>query len=85
MKLIDDINLTYEYWKNGLLTYSEMLNRIAQLVENEKDYIIEYKASKGSRWKVFSDTVYTLTEAQEETARLNESCRVLTFRYKATS
>ena len=68
MQVIDDINKQYDFWKKGLLTYNEMLNNIIQLAENEKSYVIEYKASKGRPWKLFTETIYTLTEAKEEIA-----------------
>ena len=83
MQVIDDINKQYDFWKKGLLTYDEMLNNIIQLAENEKSYVIECKASKGRPWKLFTETIYTLTEAKEEIARISNNDAGIVFRYRA--
>ena len=83
MKLMEDINRQYELWKKGMLTYSEMLNNIISLAEEEKSYIIEYKALSGRKWKPLCDTIYTLLEAKEEIERLNGTDSGYAFRYKA--
>lgn len=82
MTLIQNINVEYEKYRKGLLTYGEMLDSIITLVENEKSYRIEYKAIKG-KWKTFTDTEYLLPEAKEEVERLNGNEIGLKFRYIA--
>jgi hypothetical protein len=83
MNLLENITLQYEYFKKGLLTYNEMLNGIIKLAEAEKSYIIEYKAAKNKPWKPFTDTFYSLAEAQAEVERISNNDAGFTFRYKA--
>lgn len=82
MNLLNDITEKYMNYRNGLLTYSEMLDEIISLAENEKSYIIEYKANKRKTWKRFTDTIYTLTEVKAEIERINNNDAGIVFRYR---
>lgn len=82
MNLLNDITKKYMDYRNGFLTYDEMLDEIISLAENEKSYIIEYKANKRKTWKRFTDTIYTLTEVKAEIERINNNDAGIAFRYR---
>lgn len=82
MNLLNDITKKYMDYRNGFLTYGEMLDEIISLAENEKSYIIEYKANKRKTWKRFTDTIYTLTEVKAEIERINNNDAGIVFRYR---
>ena len=81
MNFIESINHQYELYKEGMLTHGEMLDNIVDLVNNERFYVIEYK--KGKKWKLFTDTLYTLTEVKEEIEHIANNDLSIIFRYRA--
>lgn len=80
MDFITNINNQYSHWSKGLITYTEMLQSISQIVENEMPRRIEYRKGKKGAWKVFTDVLYTKEESADELERLSYNTLGLEFR-----
>lgn len=65
MDFIENINKQYEYYMRGLLTNTEMLQNIANLVQAEMPRRIEARRGKSGRWRPLNDKLYSQKEADE--------------------
>lgn len=83
MDLLENINNQYNHYRRGLLTYSEMLDNIIKIAENEKPRSIEYRNGSRGSWKPFDDVLYTKQEADDLIERLSHNNLGLTFRATA--
>lgn len=79
MDLIENINKQNEYYMIGLLTYTEMLQNIADLVQAEMPRRIEARGKSG-KWRPFNDKLYSLKEADEALEILNFNSMGYEFR-----
>ena len=80
MDIIDNIISQGSYYRRGLLTYSEMLQNISDIVQDEMPRIIECRKGSTGKWHAFSDKQYTKTEATEALEVLNYNALGYQFR-----
>jgi len=81
--ILEQINNQHSYYIRGLLTYSEMLENIIRIAEDEKPRRIEYRHGNRGSWKPFNDNIYTKEEAADVLKTLEYNSLGLTFRATA--
>lgn len=82
MDIIENIIKQSEYYKRGLLTYTEMLKNISDIVEDERPRAIECRKGLTGKWRTFTDKYYTKNEAIEALEILNYNS--LGYQFKIT-
>lgn len=70
MDLQEKINNQFNYYRRGLLTWSEALENIEKMIDDEKYRRIECRKGRG-KWKTFSDKLYSKEEAADVLESLN--------------
>ena len=78
--IIEEITKQEAFYRRGLLTYTEMLDNIIKIAEDEKPRRIEYRNGSRGSWKPFDDILYTKQEADELIERLSYNNIGLRFR-----
>ena len=80
MDIIENINKQNSYYMRGLLTYTEMLQNIADLVQAEMPRRIEARKGSSGKWRAFNDKLYSMKEAAEALEILNYNSMGYQFR-----
>jgi len=78
--ILEEITKQEAYYRRGLLTYTEMLDNIIRIADEEKPRRIEYRKNNRGSWKPFDDILYTKKEAAELIERLSYNNIGLRFR-----
>ena len=74
----EKINNQFNYYRRGLLTWSEALENIEKIIDDAKYRRIEYRNGRG-KWKALSDKLYS----KEESAAVLESLEGCAFEFRA--
>ena len=78
--ILEQINNQEAYYRRGLITYTETLDNIIRIAEDEKPRRIEYRKGNRGSWKPFDDVLYTKQEAADLIERLSYNNLGLWFR-----
>ena len=80
MNIMEKIEKQYKYYQRGLLTNLEMLQGIAEIVNQETPVKIEYRKGSKGPWKTFKEELYSKEEAAGILEVLNYNSLDIDFR-----